>query len=73
MVVNDSPNKEAADLERSLAELDRERASVLTALGQLKVRRTADVQPRPQPQMVRDAATATALSFHRKNRVLCSF
>ena len=62
MAMDNSLNKEIADLQKRLAELDRERASVLSALEQLKLRRTADVQPTPQPQMVWDAVTATALS-----------
>ena len=66
MAVNDSLNKEIADLQRRLAELDRERASVLTALEQLKLRRSADVQPTPRPQMAKDTVTTTALSNAEK-------
>jgi superfamily II DNA or RNA helicase len=66
MAVDDSNNKEMTDLERRLAELDRERASVLTALGQLKLRRTADMQPTPPPQMVGNVATTTPLSNAEK-------
>ena len=66
MAVDDSNNKEMTDLERRLAELDRERASVLIALEQLKLRRTADMQPTPPSQMVEDVATTTALSNAEK-------
>src|ERR1700687_2076696 len=66
MAVDDSNNKEMTDLERRLAELDRERASVLTTLEQLKLRRTADMQPTPPPHMVGDVATTTALSNAEK-------
>ena len=66
MAVDDSNNKEMTDLERRLAELDRERASVLIALGQLKLRRTADMQPTPPPQMEGNVATMTALSNAEK-------
>jgi superfamily II DNA or RNA helicase len=43
--VDDSPTNEIADLERRLAELDRERLSILAALEQLKKRAGAEVQP----------------------------
>ena len=43
MAMDDSLNKEIADLQKRLAELDRERASILSALEHLKLRRTADV------------------------------
>ena len=66
MAMDDSLNKEIADLQKRLAELDRERASILSALEHLKLRRTADVQPTPKPQMVWDAVTATALSNAEK-------
>src|SRR3990172_12418813 len=66
MSMDDSLNKEIADLQRRLAELDRARASVLTALEQLELRRTADVQPTSQTQMVWDAVTTTALSNAEK-------
>ena len=39
MAVDDSSDKEITDLQNRLAELDRERAIVLTALEQLKQRR----------------------------------
>ena len=65
-MADDSNNKEMTDLERRLAELDRERASVLTTLEQLKLRRTADMQPTPPPQMVGEVATTTALSNAEK-------
>jgi superfamily II DNA or RNA helicase len=66
MAVNDLLNEEMADLQRRLIELDRERASVLTSLEQLKLRRTADVQPTSQPKMIADVATTTALSNAEK-------
>ena len=66
MAMDDSLNKEIADLQKRLAEIDRDRASILSALEHLKLRRTADVQPTPKPQMVWDAVTATALSNAEK-------
>ncbi len=66
MAVNDFLNEEMADLQRRLIELDRERASLLTSLEQLKLRGTADVQPTSQPKMIADVATTTALSNAEK-------
>jgi hypothetical protein len=54
--------KEIADLQNRLAELDRERASVLTALEQLKLQRTAEEHLAPTSPIVEDAATVTAMS-----------
>jgi hypothetical protein len=45
MSVDDSSSKEIADLQKRLADLDRERANVLAALEQLKGRAAAQVQP----------------------------
>jgi hypothetical protein len=45
MAVKESLSKEIADLHRCLAELDRERASVLAALEQLKRPRTDEIEP----------------------------
>jgi superfamily II DNA or RNA helicase len=53
---------EIADLQRRLAELDRERKSVLTALEQLKLRGERELQAVPSSQMVTDAAVTMALS-----------
>jgi superfamily II DNA or RNA helicase len=73
MAVDDPLNKEIADLQMRLAELECERTSLLTALEQLKLRlRMTEVQPTPALQTVGDIATTTALSnaekvtlFHR--------
>jgi superfamily II DNA or RNA helicase len=62
MAVDDPLNKQVSDLQRRLAELDRERASLLTALEQLKLRRTAEAQPTPLLQAVGDIETTTGLS-----------
>ena len=51
MAVDDSSDKEIADLQSRLAELDRERASVLTALEQLKQRLIVEAQPTPVSQI----------------------
>ena len=59
MAMDDSLSKEIADFQKRLAELDRERANVFSALEQLKLRRIADVHPTPKPQMLRNALTAT--------------
>jgi superfamily II DNA or RNA helicase len=66
MAVDDFRNKEIADLRRRLAELDQERASVLTKLEQLKQQRTAEVSPAPPVETVAGAATAPALSNAEK-------
>ena len=66
MAVDDFPDKEIADLQNRLAELDRERASVLAALEQLKRRRTVEVQPTPTSQMADVVASPTALSNAEK-------
>jgi hypothetical protein len=42
MAVDDTLNKEIADLQQRLVELDRERASILAALEQLRQRRRAE-------------------------------
>jgi superfamily II DNA or RNA helicase len=62
MVADDSVNKEIAALQQRVAELDRERASVLSALEQLEQRRSAEGQPTPSSQDVDSAARATTLS-----------
>ena len=61
MVVNPL-GKEIADLQNRLAELDRERASVLTALEQLKLRRAGEERLALTSPIVEDAATITAMS-----------
>ena len=66
MAVHDFPNKEIADLQNRLAELDRERASVLAALEQLKRRRTVEVQSTPTSQMADVVASPAALSNAEK-------
>src|SRR6266540_3326533 len=66
MAVDDSPDKKIADLQNHLAELDRERASVLATLEQLKQRRTVEVQPTPTSQIAGVVASPTALSNAEK-------
>jgi len=66
MAVDDSLNNEIADLQRRLADLDRERARVLTALEKIKLRHTAEVPPAASSQMVGDTPTTTALSNAEK-------
>jgi hypothetical protein len=66
MAVDDSTNKEIADLQDRLAEIDRERASVLAALEQLKRRPTVEVESTPTSQMADIVAGPTALSNAEK-------
>ncbi len=66
MAVDDFPHKEIADLQDRLAELDRERASVLAALEQLKRRPTVEVQSTPTSQMADVVAGPAALSNAEK-------
>src|SRR5712692_172535 len=66
MAVDDSPDKKIADLQNRLAELDRERASVLATLEQLKQRRTVEAQPTPTSQMAGVVASPAALSNAEK-------
>ena len=66
MAVDDPLNKEIADLEMRLAELECERSSLLTALEQLKLGRMTEVQPTPPLQTVGDIATTTTLSNTEK-------
>ena len=73
MAIDDAPSEEIADLQKRLAELDQERASVLTALQQLSQRRTAEVQATPPSQTVRDVATTTAMSNAEKVALFRSF
>jgi hypothetical protein len=62
MSMDDPHKKEIADLQRRLAELDRERASLLTALEKLQSRRKTEAPPTPPLQTVGDIATIAALS-----------
>src|SRR5450432_3206981 len=62
MAVEDSLSKEIADLQRRLAELDRERASVLAALEQFKRPRIDEMESPPPSQTAGDDATTTTLS-----------
>ena len=64
--MDDPLNKEAADLQRRLAELDRERASLLAALEQLKLRSKAAAQPTLPMRTAGDISTTTALSNAEK-------
>ncbi len=66
MAVDASPDKEIADLQNHLAELDRERASVLATLDQLKQRPTVKVQSTPTSQIVDVVAGPAALSNAEK-------
>ncbi|MGH6702351.1 MAG: TOTE conflict system archaeo-eukaryotic primase domain-containing protein [Bradyrhizobium sp.] len=66
MTVDGPLNKEIADLEMRLFELECERMSLLTALEQLKLRRMTEVQPTPPLQTVGDIATTTTLSNAEK-------
>jgi hypothetical protein len=66
MAVDDSINKEIAALRERLAELDRERASVLSALEQLNQRCPAEVPSTAPSQTVSDVATTTAMSNAEK-------
>src|SRR5438552_2086452 len=66
MALDDSGNKEIADLQNRLAELDRERASVLAALEQLKPSPTVELQPTPTSQLAGVMANPTALSNAEK-------
>lgn len=64
--MDDPLNKETADLQRRLAELDRERASLLTALEQLKLRSKAAAQPTLPMQTAGDISSKTPLSNAEK-------
>jgi superfamily II DNA or RNA helicase len=66
MAVDDSISKEIADLQKRLAELDRERASILSALEQLNQRNPAEAQSAPRPQSGPDVADTTAMSNAEK-------
>ena len=63
-MVDDSLRNEIADLEIRLAELERERASVISALEQLKLRHT--MPPKPTSQVAGTAASRMALSNAEK-------
>jgi hypothetical protein len=62
MSVDNPPTNEIADLEKRLAELDRERVHVLAVLEQLKRRAVAEVQPSTTCQMAVAVASSTAKS-----------
>jgi hypothetical protein len=70
MSMDDPHKKEIADLQRRLAELDRERASLLTALEKLQLRRKIEAPPTSPLQTVGDIATTTALSNAEKVALL---
>jgi len=57
--VDDPLNKETADLQKRLAELDRERAALLTALEQLKLRSKAPAKPTLPMQTAGNISTTT--------------
>jgi len=50
MSVDDWPTNEIADLEKRLAELDRERLNMLGVLEQLKKRAASQCNPRRHPK-----------------------
>jgi hypothetical protein len=60
MAAKKSPTAEIADLQKRLAELDRERESVLIALEHLELRGELELQT--APQIVTDAFATSALS-----------
>ena len=62
MAAEKRPTAEIANLQRRLAELDRERESVFIALEQLKLRGEPELPAAPTSQLVTDAAATTALS-----------
>ena len=62
MVADDSLNKKIKDLQQRLAELDRERVGILSALEQLQQHRSAGVQPTRSSEDVDNTARATTLS-----------
>jgi superfamily II DNA or RNA helicase len=64
MSANDSLSREIADLHKRLAELDRERASILSAIEQLKQRSLAEMQPTLQTPS--NIPTANAMSNAQK-------
>jgi superfamily II DNA or RNA helicase len=67
MSVDDSPSTEIADLQKRLAELDRERADIGAALEQLKRQVAAsEVQPTTTSQMARGVASPAVLSNTEK-------
>jgi hypothetical protein len=66
MSVDNPPTNEIADLEKRLAELDRERVHVLAVLEQLKRRAVAEVQPSTTCQMAVAVASSTAKSNAEK-------
>ena len=57
--MDDPLNKETADLQKRLAELDRERAALLTALEQLKLRSKAPAKPTLPMQTAGNISTTT--------------
>jgi superfamily II DNA or RNA helicase len=64
--VDDFSDKEIADLQNRLADLDRERANVVAALELLKRRPTVEAQSTPTSQIVGTVASPTALSNAEK-------
>src|SRR6516165_6225921 len=62
MSVDDCPTNEIADLEKRLAELDRERLNILDALEQLKKRAASRVQSTTSSHMEGALASSASLS-----------
>ena len=62
MATEKPPTPGIADLQKRLAELDRERESVLTALEQLKLQCEPELQAASSPQLLADAAATSILS-----------
>ena len=67
MSVDDCPTNEIADLEKRLAELDRERLNILGVLEQLKKRAALQVQPTTSPQMEGALARAALSNIEKIN------
>lgn len=66
MAADEAPGEEFADLQKRLAELDRERASILIALEQLERGLKAPMQPAPRSETAGDVATPTVMSNAEK-------
>jgi len=68
--VDDPLNKETADLQKRLAELDRERATLLTALEKLKSRSKTAAQPTLPMQTAGDISTTTTVQSNAEKVTL---
>ena len=70
MTVDVALDKKIADLQNRLAEIDRERASVLATLEQLKQRRTVEGRSTPTSQMADVVAGPPTLESPRNGGFL---